>query len=136
MSAMGYLQLGRYTPHLQVTDVGPIDFTQALKELDNCFAAAGVNYADAETHLAATTLFVSRTDADFLDISCPGNNTVLILSDRVCSTRQSVWHRWLFRTKSVFSMEIDKSTAQKVISDYFTLSREDFEQTYQRYLTS
>lgn len=129
---MGYLRLGRYNPELQVIDVGPIDFKQALQELENCFTASALNYPDAAARLSATTFFLSRTKADFLDISHSGNSTISILSDLICSNRRSVWSALFFRTKSTFSMEVDKATAQKILGDYFKLSREDFELIYQR----
>lgn len=129
-----HVQLGKYDSSLKVLDVGLVDFPQSIQELENCTAAAMRECADADGQLASTTFFLSRTDADFLDISCSKNGTILILSDRISPTSRSTWSR-LFRTKSVFSMKLDQQAAEKVIGDYFTLSRDDFENAYQRYLT-
>ncbi|MBN1910913.1 MAG: hypothetical protein JW818_14300 [Pirellulales bacterium] len=116
---------------LNVIELGKGDCSTALERFEQCYLNGQTTYEYGEEAIAATTFGISRSDEDYLEISCHGMDQVTLSSDRLCYP--SLLSR-LFSLKKQLSIDTNKETAKAVISDYFTMQREAFEEKYSGYL--
>jgi hypothetical protein len=90
-----------------------------------------LKYQSAEDALEATGFGLSRSDVDFLEVSCSGLDSIAFHSDRL--SYDSSFAR-LFAGDRHYWITVDRASAAEVVRDYFRLERNDFEATYRRYL--
>ncbi len=114
-------------PDLSVVDRGECDLKQALAKFEECYKRGLVNYQSAESAMAATSFGLNRSESDFIEISCNGEHSVLIYSDRLFYSSKLA--RW-FGTSRHLEIKGNKELGYTAIDDYFRLDRAAFESKY------
>ena len=126
------ITLYRFENNLHIAEQGECDCATALKTFEQCYQDGLASYRSGEAAMVATTLGLSRSKADFIEVSCNGNNAVSVHSDRLFYPSAL---KKAFSSKHHFFIKGDKDKATEVIRDYFTLDREQFEAKYEAFLS-
>ncbi len=125
------MDLYRFDRDLHVLEQGPCDRDAALEIFEQCYGKGCASYNSGEDAVAATSFGLSKSETDFIEISCHGPDSVTVHSDRICyPSRPSRY----FALKQHFNIKVDKTGAREVITDYFNMEREAFEHKYANFL--
>lgn len=118
------MDLYRFDRKLQVVEQGQCDCDGALKTFDECYSHGCASYVSGEDAVAATSFGLSRSRTDFIEISCHGQDSVTVHTDRLC------YPNWLSKhigLKRHFHITADKAKGAEIIRDYFSMTRGVFE---------
>jgi hypothetical protein len=126
------MNLYRQKRDLSLVELGECELDKALKEFEATYHAGLQKYESGEDALEVTGLGLSRSDRDFLEMFCSGEERVTFHSDRLCYDSSLAR---LFAVKGHFEITVDKVTATQVIRDYYKLARSGFEAAYRAFLT-
>jgi hypothetical protein len=128
---MAVVQLYRFDANLHIVEKGVITLQDALVLLHECQDAARSSYESGEEAMAATSFGLTRTESDFLEVSCNGPDQVGFHTDFIHAAvvQTSFWKR-LFNRQNSIDWECDDTLAERVVADYFQLARLDFETKY------
>ena len=124
--------LYRFDSTLRIAEQGECDCETALRTFHQCNQNSLSTYKSGEEAMVATSLGLSKSKEDFIEISCNGNNAVSIHSDRLCYPSSL---NKAFSLKHHFFIQGDKDKGMEVIRDYFSLDRLQFEAKYQAFLS-
>lgn len=113
---------------LKEVSAGNVDVDGALKQLAIYSKNGAKNYESAEEAISLTCFTVSRDSKDYLRIECHSESEVHFSSDRCCY--KGGWFKRIF-ANHVIQFRSSLAKAEEVISDYFNLSRELFEEKYE-----
>ena len=125
------MNLYRYDENLKIIDFGEYDYNNALLILEECYQKGLEKYKWGEKAMSETCFGLSRSDKDFIDICCNGQDTINVFSDRIYFP--SMLSR-IFSYKKHFSIESTKNDTIKLMKSYFENKREIFEQKYAKFL--
>ncbi len=95
------------------------------------FVLGITSYDSGEDAMAATSFGLSRSRTDFIEISCHGQDSVTVHSDRLCYPSQLGKYLSL---KHSFYIKGEKVRGVEVIRDYFSMERKAFEAKYADFL--
>jgi hypothetical protein len=104
------IDLYRFDRTLRVVDVGQCDYDTALATFKQCYENGFSSYDSGESALAATSSGLSRSENDFIEISCHGPESVTVHSDRLSYSSQL---SKAFALKGHFLIKADKSKGGK-----------------------
>jgi len=125
------MDLYRFDRNLHVAEQGQCDCDAALATFERCYENGFRSYGSGEDAMVATSFGLSRSGADFIEISCHGQESVTVHSDRLC------YPSWLSRTFSLrnhFFIKGGKAKGMEIIRDYFSRERQGFEAKYADFL--
>ncbi len=125
------MDLYRFDRNLHVVEMGHCDCKTALATFEQCYENGFASYDSGEDALADTSFGLSRSEKDFIEISCHGKDSVTVHSDRLCYPSR------LSKTLAVnhhFFIKADKKMALEIIRNYFDLERDAFETEYKNFL--
>ncbi len=121
------MDLYRFDRNLHIAEQGQCDCDSALETFEQFYANGCASYNSGEDAVAATSFGLSRSQTDFIEISCHGQDSIAIHSDRICyPSRLSRY----FALNRHFDIKAGMTRAKEVISDYFNMKREAFEAKY------
>jgi hypothetical protein len=126
------MNLYRQDQSLSIVELGNCDESRALHELKSAYQAGLCTYISAEEAIEKTGFGLSRSDKDFLEVSCSGPDSIVFHSDRL--VLPSMIAR-LLSPKIHFRITVSRTRADEVIRDYFQMPRDKFEATYQEFIT-
>ncbi len=112
---------------LHVVKMGQCECDTALVTFEQCYGNGLSSYDSGEDALAATSFGLSRSEKDFIEISCHGLESVTVHSDRLCYPSRL---GKTFGLKRHFFIKADKSRAVEIIHNYFSMERQAFEAKY------
>ena len=125
------MDLYRFDRNLRIVGQGQCDCDAALATFEQCYGNGFASYDSGEDAMAATSFGLSRSQTDFIEISCHGQNSVTVHSDRLCyPSRLSK----TFSLKHHFFIKGDKTKGVEIIRDYFNMERQAFEAKYAYFL--
>ena len=124
--------LYRFDNNLHIVEQGECDCAMALKTLEQCYQNGLASYRSGEEAMVAASLGLSRSKADFIEVSCNGKDAVSVHSDRLSYPSPL---KKVFSSKHHFFIKGDKDKGIEVIRDYFTLDRQQFEAKYEAFLS-
>ncbi len=131
MQRNNMMDLYRFDRDLHVLEQGSCDCDVSLETFEQCYANGFASYGSGEDAVAATSFGLSRSQTDFIEISCHGQDSITIHSDRICyPSRLSK----TFALKQHFDIKVNRTGAREVIRDYFNMEREAFEHKYAHFL--
>ena len=125
------MDLYRFDRNLHVVEMGQCDCKTALATFEQCYLNGFTSYASGEEAMAATSFGLSRSRADFIELSCHGQDSVTVHSDRLCYPFRLGKYLSL---KHSFYIKADKAMGAKIIRDYFSMDRQAFEAKYADFL--
>ncbi len=126
------MNLYRFDSHLHIVEQGQCNRDTALEAFERCYMnGCAAAHASAEEAYAATSFGLSRSQADFIEISCHGQDCVTVHSDRLCYP--SRLRRYLALKRCLF-VKGDKVMGARIIRDYFAIRRPAFEARYAEFL--
>lgn len=125
------MDLYRFDRGLHVVEQGQCDLDAALGTFEQCYLNGFASYDSGEDAAVATSFGLSRSRKDFIEISCNGQDSVTIHSDRLCYPS---WLSRYFSYKHYFDIKGDKARATEIIRDYFSMERRAFEVKYAEFL--
>lgn len=121
------MDLYRFDRNLHIVEQGQCDCDAALETFEQCYKNGCTSYDSGENAYAATTFGLSRSQTDFIEISCNGHNSILVCSDRLCYPSQ---FKKIFSLKHSFHIKSDKAKGAEIIREYFSMERQQFEAKY------
>ena len=126
------MKLYRLGRALSIVELVECDEDRAVGELKCAYEAGLTTYDSGEEALEKTGFGLFRSEADFLEASCNGLDSISFHSDRLIFPSKITS---IFSMKQRFSIPADRVKGEQVIRDYFRMPRETFEATYQAYVT-
>ncbi len=126
------INLYRFDNNLHIVEQGECDCATALKTFEQCYQNGLASYGSGEEAMVATSLGLSRSKTDFIEVSCNGNNAVSVHSDRLSYPSAL---KKAFSSKHHLFIKGDKDKGTEVIRDYFILDRQQFEVKYEGFLS-
>ena len=116
---------------LHVVEQGQVDCDAALETFERCYVNGCTPYDSSEDAVVATSFCLSSSRKDFIELSCHGEDSVTVHSDRLYyPSRLSRY----FALNKHFDIKVDKTRAMEVIRDYFCMERQAFETKYADFL--
>jgi len=125
------MDLYRFDLNLHVVEQGQCDCEAALATFEQCYLNGFTSYDPGEEAMAATSFGLSRSRTDFIELSCHGQESVTVHSDRLCYPFRLGKYLSL---KHHFYIKGDKAKGAEIIRDYFSMDREAFEAKYDDFL--
>ena len=125
------MDLYRFDRDLHVVEQGQCDCDAALEIFERCYLNGRASYHSGEDAVAAASFGLSKSRKDFIELSCHGEDSVTVHSDRL------YYPSWLSRYFSLnhhFSIKGDKARGAEIIRDYFSMERQAFEAKYADFL--
>jgi hypothetical protein len=126
----GPVALYRVNAQLETLDLGECDYPRALEVFEECYRH-GLQVTSGEEAMSRSTFGLSRSDEDFIEVSCNGPDSVSVHSDRICYP--TAWSRLLAFRRRYWITGV-KDDGIEVIRSFFEESRVDFERRYARFL--
>ena len=132
------MTLYRYGSSSSHVSEGECDYARALELLEDYHSASLRTHETGDEAMKNTCFGLQRGKGDFLEVNCMGHQVIHLHSDRLeyPSVIARLWAQFFYPSKICFWIESDLGEAKAVISDYFVLSRADFETKYQFGLVS
>ena len=125
------MNLYRFDRGLHILEQGQCDCKAALETFEQCYVNGCASYDSAEDAYAATSFGLWMSPKDFIEISCHGDDSVTVHSDRLYyRSRLSKY----FGLKHSFHIKGDKGMGAEIIRDYFGMERQAFEAKYADFL--
>jgi hypothetical protein len=125
------MNLYQFDCDLQIIEKGSCDCSSALLLFEECYTNGLNSYDSGEEAMAATSLGLSRSSSDFVEISCNGNESISAHSDRLC---YSSWISKYFGLNRHLFIKGNKAYGREVIQSFFNLDRQEFESKYVDFL--
>jgi hypothetical protein len=125
------MDLYRFDRNLHVVEQGQCDCDAALATLERCYEDGFTSYDSGEDAMVATSFGLSRSERDFIEISCHGQESVTVHSDRLY---YSSYLSKTFGSKHHFFIKGGKAIGVEIIRDYFDRERQMFEAKYADFL--
>lgn len=125
------MDLYRLDRNLHIVKTGPCDCASALVVYEECFENSLKSYGSGEEALSSTSFGLSRSNEDFIELSCHGYNSITAYSDRLYYPSRLAK---IFGSKHHFSIKGDKTKGKEIIQDFFGLTRQEFEDKYANFL--
>lgn len=125
------VSLYRFEHNLEIVEKGECDCGQALALLDECYSKDLHTFNSSEDAASATSFGLSKSDEDFIEISCDGNGNVSVHSDRI---HYPSWISKRMSLKNHLYIKGEKESATRVIRDFYQLERQAFEEKYAKHL--
>jgi hypothetical protein len=125
------MDLYHFDRDLHIVEQGPCDCDVALETFERCYVNGCASYDSGEDALVATRFGLSRSRKDFIELSCHGEDSVIVHSDRLYYPS---WLSRYFGVKHHFSIKGDKARGTEIIRDYFSMERQAFEAKYADFL--
>jgi hypothetical protein len=126
------MDMYRFDRNLHIVEQGQCDCNAALETFEHCYKNGCSSYDSGEDAYAATTFGLSRSQTDFIEISCNGHDSITVHSDRLCYPSQ---FKKLFTLKHSFYIKADKAKGAEIIREYFSMERQQFETKYAEFLS-
>ena len=121
------MELYKYNSNLKSVLQGPIELKGAIAELKAIASKGGDVFDDETKAIPETSFTLSRSDSDWLEIATHSEGEIYFSSDRKIFDLS--WFKKLFASPSLqFQSSVEQ--AHYVISDYYSLSRAEFESKY------
>jgi hypothetical protein len=125
------MNLYRFDRSLHVVEKGQCDYDAALVVYEECYENGLKSYHSGEEAMSFTSFGLSRSDKDFIELSCNGYDSVSVHSDRLhYPSRMSKF----LGTKGHLFIKGDKNKGREIIRDFFDLERQEFESKYSDFL--
>jgi len=125
------MNLYRFDRNLQIVEKGQCDYASALVLYEECFENGLRSYDSGEEAMSLTSFGLSKSNEDFIELSCHGHDSITVHSDRLhYSSRLSK----AFGLKRHFFIKGDKAKGKEIIQDFFGLTRQEFEAKYAGFL--
>jgi len=121
------IDLYRFDRTLHIVKMGECDCDTALATFEQCYGNGFSSYDSGEDALAATSFGLSRSEKDFIEISCHGLESVTVHSDRLCHRSRLSKS---FSLKRHFFIKADKRRGVEIICNYFGMELQAFEAKY------
>ena len=121
------MNLYRFDGDLHILDKGENDCAAALEVYEDCYENGLKSYGSGEEAMSSTSLGLSRSDKDFIEISCHGHQSMTVYSDRL---HYPSWWSRTFGWKRHMLIKGDKTDGEIIIRDFFGLERQEFEAKY------
>lgn len=121
------MEMFKLNEKLKDYSCGAVDLDGALRELYLISDAGGKTYRDETEAIPATQFILERNKKDYLRVECHSNTEAHFSSDRL--VYPSNWIKRIF-SSPVMQFRTPLAGAEKVIANYFSYSREKFEDTY------
>jgi len=118
----------KFNNDCKLVDGRDVDLKEVLDLLEEYLLRTDSKYKNGDEQMAATSFCISRSSKDFLHINCDGKDAIWFLSDRIVFDMHLILR--IFCTKTNMAFGGDKVLGVKVITDFFNLSRADFEAEY------
>jgi len=118
----------KFDNNCKLLDGCEVHLEDVLSLLDEYLERTDTKYKNGDEQMAATSFTISRSPKDFLHINCDGQDEVWFLSDRLVFNMHFLLR--IFSDKTNMAFGGNKTLALRVISDFFKLSRRDFENEY------
>jgi len=125
------MDLYRFGRDLHVVEQGQCDCDAALETFERCYLNGRASYDSGEDAVVATSFGLSRSRQDFIELSCHGEDSVTVHSDRLYYPS---WLSRYFGLKHHFYIKGDKARGTEIIRDYFSMERQAFEAKYADFL--
>ena len=125
------MDLYRFDRDLHVVEQGQCDCDAALETFERCYLNGRASYDSGEDAVVATSFGLSRSRQDFIELSCHGEDSVTVHSDRLYYPS---WLSRYFGLKHHFYIKGDKARGTEIIRDYFSMERQAFEAKYADFL--
>ena len=125
------MNLYQFDCDLHILEKGQCDCSSALTLFEECYANGLKSYDSAEEAMAATSLGLSKSSSDFIEVTCNGNESITAHTDRLC------YPSWLSKTfgiKHHLFIKGNKAKGIEIIQDFFNMDRHDFELKYVDFL--
>jgi hypothetical protein len=117
----------RFDREYNLVECGQCDVHAAIALFEQCYQNGMRHYDSGEEAVAATSFGLSRSEADFIEISCNGQESVAVHADRLHFP--SALSK-AFTSKRHFRIVGSRAVGLEAIRDYFALNRPDFEGKY------
>lgn len=121
------MDLYRYDRNLRIVGKGQCDCVSALVVYEECFENGLKSYDSGEEAISSTSFGLSKSNKDFIELSCHGCDSIAVNSDRL---HYPSWLSKTFGLKHHFFIKGDKTKGKEIIQDYFGLTRQEFEGKY------
>jgi hypothetical protein len=125
------MDLYRFDRDLHVVEQGQCDCDAALETFERCYVNGCASYDSGEDAVVATSFGLWRSRKDFIELSCHGEDSVTVHSDRLYYPS---WLSRYFGSKHHFSIKGDKARGTEIIRHYFNMERQAFEAKYADFL--
>lgn len=123
--------LYRFDRNLHILEQGQCNCDTALATFEQCYKNGFTSYESGEDAMAATSFGLSVSRTDFIEISCHGQDSVTVHSDRLCYPSRL---GKTFALKQHLFIQGDKAKGAEIIRDYFSVERQTFEAKYADFL--
>ena len=125
------MNLYRFDLDLRIVEKGQCDCAGGMATFEECYVNSLKSYKSGEEAVAATSFGLSKSNTDFIELSCHGHDSITAHSDRLCySSRLSK----TFGLKHHFLIKGNKPQGLEIIQDYFSMERPAFEAKYVDFL--
>jgi hypothetical protein len=121
------MNLYRFDNNLHIVEKGQCDSISALIVYEECFENGLKSYESGEEAISLTSFGISRSNEDFIELSCHGHDSITVHSDRL---HYPSWLSKTFGLKNHLFIKGDKTKGKEVIQDFFALTRQEFEGKY------
>ncbi len=125
------MNLYRFDRDLHIVEKGQCDSGGALVVYEECYENGLKSYDSGEEAMSSTSFGLSRSDEDFIELSCHGYDSITVHSDRLhYPSRLSK----AIGLKHHLFIKGDKTKGREIIQDFFGLERQEFEAKYADFL--
>jgi hypothetical protein len=125
------IDLYRFDRTLHVVSMSQCDCETALATFEQCYKNGFASYDSGEDASAATSFGLSRSEKDFIEVSCHGQESATVHSARLCYPSGL---SKTFALKHHFFIKADKTKGVEIIRNYFGMERSGFEAQYKNFL--
>ena len=121
------VRLYRFDRNLRPVELGTCDVARALQMLRECYERGLKSYVNGEEAISETSFGLQRSEADFVEITCNGADSVAVHSDRLVFPSKLAG---VFSLKKHLAISGGLSLVTQVVQSYMELNREQFEEKY------
>jgi hypothetical protein len=121
----------RFDRNHNLIEEGRCEMNAAIRLFEQCCQNGMKHYERGEEAIAATSFGLSNSKADFIEITCNGQDCVTVHSDRLHFPSRLIK---AFSLKKHFFIDGSRSVGLGVIQDYFKMDRQEFETKYHDFL--
>jgi hypothetical protein len=125
------MNLYQFDRDQRIVKRGQCDHRTAQAMYEECYENGLKSYYSGEEAMSRTSFGLSKSNEDFIEVSCNGYNSIAVHSDRLhYPSRMS---KFLGTKKHLF-IKGDKSKGEEIIRNFFDLERQEFEAKYSEFL--
>jgi hypothetical protein len=126
------MNLYRFDRDLHVVEKGQCDYDAALAVYEECCENGLKSYRSGEEAMSLTSFGLSKSNKDFIEVSCNGYDSIAVHTDRL--HYPSRIGKFLGTKRRLF-IKADKTKGKEIIHDFFGLERQEFETKYSDFLS-